>query len=802
MKPKIRIHLLSLFCGLFLLACGGGGGGDAQPTAVTPPTQPPSAANQPPTANAGPDQSVNEGVQVNLSGSGSDTDGSITSYSWQQIGGTAVAISGGSTTNPSFTAPMVSSSEVLEFRLEVVDDDGAVGSDTVEVTVNDISQGTTTDVNAFLASIDRRFLDETAALESEQNTAQAQASASGTYLSGGYLGGARDRFISHLNSFFSFFYDEAIRLTENGTFFPYDFILAERDWQRDQWQSYLDQFLASSLFNGHSSFDLDDIIRQDVLTAINDVINNTFNRLDASGRIADPPTPANQAPIANAGVDQSVDEGTTVYLSGVGSDSDGFISSYSWTQDSGVGVAITDADMAYASFVAPMVESEQELVFRFVVADDDGATGSDTVRITVNDEPDPNGNQPPTADAGMDQIVDEGTTVNLIGLGVDSDGTVVSYNWQQVSGPTTTISDANMANASFVAPEVTASEDLVFRLTVTDNEGATGSDTVTITVRDIPPPPVLEWSIVLNEPTGVVGTTRAVLITGTLTNSSTSNMNLGVIGGTEGDPPGFDYEVAGVASSASGYTYSWLPNGPDSFIKQFEGVNLAPGASFDFEFARLSPDASVSPGITYTVSLELQLFDAPRSSPMIGSSVASVNWTVENFGLVFVTSQTFDGDFGGIQGAHNQCNNSAVAAGLAGTYVAWISDSTTNAKDRVTDQGYITIAGDIIATSLEDLIDGAIGVPLDVDENGISFPFPGSGNEFAVWTNTTPGGPAGPGGVNFEPYVSGERNACKDWSSTGGSAAYGRLMEPGVGWSGAGDIKFCDRQARLYCFEQ
>lgn len=45
MKPKIRIQLLSLFCGLFLLACGGGGGGDAPPTAVTPPTQPPPAAN-------------------------------------------------------------------------------------------------------------------------------------------------------------------------------------------------------------------------------------------------------------------------------------------------------------------------------------------------------------------------------------------------------------------------------------------------------------------------------------------------------------------------------------------------------------------------------------------------------------------------------------------------------------------------------------------------------------------------------------------------------------------------------------
>ena len=44
-------------------------------------------------------------------------------------------------------------------------------------------------------------------------------------------------------------------------------------------------------------------------------------------------------------------------------------------------------------------------------------------------------NQAPTANAGADHNVDEGATVELSGLGADSDGTVVSYSWQQTSGP-------------------------------------------------------------------------------------------------------------------------------------------------------------------------------------------------------------------------------------------------------------------------------------------------------------------------------------------------------------------------------
>jgi hypothetical protein len=138
----------------------------------------------------------------------------------------------------------------------------------------------------------------------------------------------------------------------------------------------------------------------------------------------------------------------------------------------------------------------------------------------------------------------------------------------------------------------------------------------------------LVWSIDLHDPAGVVGPSRILFINGTLTNSLSSTENLGVIGGFVGVPPGFDYEVGGFASIPNGYLSRWGSDG--AFAPQFEGVNLAPGMSFDFEFMRFTPDASVAPGNSYSTWLQFQLFEASSSRPMIGTSFDSVSWTVVN----------------------------------------------------------------------------------------------------------------------------------------------------------------------------
>lgn len=94
-------------------------------------------------------------------------------------------------------------------------------------------------------------------------------------------------------------------------------------------------------------------------------------------------------------------------------------------------------------------------------------------------------NLPPTADAGLDLTAEEQESVTLVGSGTDSDGTVISYAWQQTSGTQVSLSDASSATATFFAPMVKSSADLVFQLTVTDDQGATVSDTLTVNILSI-----------------------------------------------------------------------------------------------------------------------------------------------------------------------------------------------------------------------------------------------------------------------------------------------------------------------------
>ena len=101
-------------------------------------------------------------------------------------------------------------------------------------------------------------------------------------------------------------------------------------------------------------------------------------------------------------------------------------------------------------------------------------------------------NRPPSADAGVDQMVEAGGTVTLNGTGSsDPDGRIASYQWTQTGGPTVSLLNADQALASFVAPEVDATA--TFRLTVTDNDGETSYHDVMVTIQG-PEPFVLDMS--------------------------------------------------------------------------------------------------------------------------------------------------------------------------------------------------------------------------------------------------------------------------------------------------------------------
>ena len=182
-------------------------------------------------------------------------------------------------------------------------------------------------------------------------------------------------------------------------------------------------------------------------------------------------------PEADAGSDRNVVSGDAVRLSGNGSDQDGDPLTYSWSKVSGPSIELSDRNTRNPSFTAPETRIEAYIVLELTVSDSE-RLGTDNVTITVTPT-----DSLPTVDAGADLDTYSGNTVNLGGTGNDPDGQRLTYLWSKVSGPSVDIQNSNRANASFVAPTVSEDTDIVLKLTVTVGSD-TVSDTVTITVLE------------------------------------------------------------------------------------------------------------------------------------------------------------------------------------------------------------------------------------------------------------------------------------------------------------------------------
>ncbi len=191
--------------------------------------------------------------------------------------------------------------------------------------------------------------------------------------------------------------------------------------------------------------------------------------------------PANKAPIANAGTDRTITApANSVNLDGSASyDPDGTIASYSWVLKTGTGsITISNGNTSKPSVVGLTTGTYS---FQLTVTDNSGATSTDLVTVTVNPQP-AAPNQAPVANAGNNQtITAPSASVVLNGSSsFDPDGTITKYTWTQVSGPNTGVVLGN----GTVSPSVSglAVGTYTFQLLVTDNDGATNTDQVTVTV--------------------------------------------------------------------------------------------------------------------------------------------------------------------------------------------------------------------------------------------------------------------------------------------------------------------------------
>ncbi len=288
--------------------------------------------NQPPIADAGPDQSMDKGKTVTLSGTNSsDPEGGSLTYSWVQASGPVVSISNPTSAQAAFTAPDVDMDGAsLIFVLTVTDETGLTAQDYCIVNVLWVNEPPTADASPDITAV-----------EGEQVI---------------------------LDGFQSSDPDDGIKAVF---------------WQQTSGPEVeiLDPTQAVTSFIAPW------------LTSDSASLTFTLAVQDMGGLIATDTcvvnvSSVNVAPTAYAGPDQTVLSGATVTLDGTGSmDPDDGIASIRWSQISGTPVTLSDPAALTPNFTAPSVKKSESLGFELTITDTGGLVSQDTCLVTVNPDP-------------------------------------------------------------------------------------------------------------------------------------------------------------------------------------------------------------------------------------------------------------------------------------------------------------------------------------------------------------------------------------------------------------------------------
>ncbi len=164
---------------------------------------------------------------------------------------------------------------------------------------------------------------------------------------------------------------------------------------------------------------------------------------------------------------------------------------------------------------------------------------------------------------------------------------------------------------------------------------------------------------------------------------------------------------------------------------------------------------------------------------------------------IFVTRDRYTGNMGGLAGAHGLCTQLANAAGLTGSFKAWLSTATSGPAAFMAQHPvpYVLPSGQAVATGWGDLVDGSLSRPIDRDQNGDLADPQGICEGGEVWTNTTAAGtPIGP-------------SDCAGWTSLALdpalASAAGNLRYSDTRWTSSGCRSIgCNFALQIYCIEQ
>jgi hypothetical protein len=280
-----------------------------------------------PSADAGPDQTVNESVAVTLDGSNSsDPENDPLTYQWSQIAGPSVVLDLTDPVRPTFTAPQVSvGGATLTFELIVSDGDLTSEPDQMDITVINVNHPPTADAGP----------DQTV-----QENSPVELDGTGSY----------DPDEDALTYNWIQTSGSTISLSDHTTVQP----------------SFTAPVVGST---------------GETLTFELTVSDGTDSSTDTVSIIVEN---INHAPIADAGSDQTKNEESMVTLDGSNSsDPDNDLLTYQWTQTEGPSVALDLSDPIYPTFTAPQV-SESGVILTFELIVNDGELPSEPDRVTIN----------------------------------------------------------------------------------------------------------------------------------------------------------------------------------------------------------------------------------------------------------------------------------------------------------------------------------------------------------------------------------------------------------------------------------
>lgn len=376
----------------------------------------PVITNTAPFANAGMDKSVDGFSLFILDGSlSSDPEDDTLTYLWQQTAGTPVTLNNTSIVAPNFDAPNIN--DTLTFSLTVSDSEFTSEIDDVSITILQVNTPPTANAgqDKTVGGLSQAALQGSLSSDPEGNT------------------------LSY-------------------------------EWQQTSGPS----ITLNNNQIANPSFDTPNI---DATLTFSLVVND--GEFSSSADTVMITTEAiNTAPVADAGLSQTIQGLSDIYLDGaLSSDSENDTLTYIWEQVSGTAVTLNNPDTASANFIAPNIN--ETLTFSLIVSDGELSSSMDTVSIIIEKI-----NTIPLAHAGVDRYVGSLSVVALNGTrSNDADNDPITYIWSQLSGPSVTLSDINTAKPTFTAD---TDGQLIFSLTVNDGQNDSEADTIKVVVGPIP----------------------------------------------------------------------------------------------------------------------------------------------------------------------------------------------------------------------------------------------------------------------------------------------------------------------------